>query len=134
MHNSILMPHIDFDQARESEIDIFVHFTGHYRNTPQIEEQYKILNAIQYVAVLMDHSDEYISRQLVEMGLRAPRDAFPIDFLSYFDRVIERKGQHIGGPSDAMLELLDQWNGMSLPLYDIPAPRSASSDGKVHVA
>ncbi len=134
MSDTILLPYINFDTATEDQIDIYLHFTAHYRNTPQIEARFKVLNAIQYVAVLMDHSDEYISRQLVEMGLRAPRHSFPIDFLSYFDRAIERKGQHIGGPSEAMLELLDQWNGMSVPMYDIPAPRVVANDVNAQVA
>lgn len=123
MPDSIYLPRLDFDNAKESEIDVYVNFMGHYRNASTNSEQFKVMNAIQYAAVLMDHSDEYISKQLVDMGLRAPRYAFPIDFQSYCDRVIERQGQKIGGPSSAMLELFDQWNGLSVPMHDISKPR-----------
>lgn len=134
MPNSVSLPFVNFDIATEEEIDIYVNFTGHYRNTSHVEDQFKVLNAIQYVAVLMDHSDEYISRKLVEMGLRAPRYAFPMDFQSYFDRAMERIGQKIGAPSPEMLELFDHWNGLSSPMHDISEPRQYVESGSAQVA
>lgn len=119
----ITLPSIDFDTACADEIDIYLRFMGHYRNTPASRMETKILTSIQFASSIMGQSGAYVAKALVEMGLRAPREAFPVGFLDYFDRAVERSSLAFGGPSPALLELLDEWNGLSVPMYDIPAAR-----------
>jgi hypothetical protein len=51
-----------------------------------------------------------VSKLLVDLGLRAPRSAFPAEFLQYADQALLRSDWEIGGPSDGVLALKAYWD------------------------
>ncbi len=61
---------------------------------------------------MMGHSDAHIAKILVDMGLRAPRMAFPVDFLEFADASLMRSGWEVGGPTAALLDLKAHWDGI----------------------
>lgn len=121
MTHAVTLPYADFDSGHEDQLDVYLRFIGHFRSVPVSRIETKILTSIQFTADLMECSDAHIAKVLVEIGLRAPRDAFPIDFLNYFDRSMKRTGWAVGAPSEAMLDLSDSWSVMHANTnYEIP--------------
>lgn len=72
------------------EMEIYVRFMRHLREVPASRMEVKILSAIQFTADIMDHGDALVAKMLVDMGLRAPRRAFPLSFLEFADKSIAR--------------------------------------------
>lgn len=60
---------------------------------PHSREEVRILSAIHKTADLVGVSDAYISKTLVDYGLKAPRLAFPADFLDHIDNALLRSDQ-----------------------------------------
>ena len=96
--------------GRADDMELYARFMRHLRNVPNSRLEIKILSAIQFTADMMDHSDSHIAKTLVDLGLRAPRMAFPAEFLRFIDRSLMRSGWEIGGPSAAVLELKSHWD------------------------
>ena len=95
------------------EIDdliIYERFMRHLRNIPTSRTEIKVLSAIQFTADMLGHSDAHVANTLVDFGLRAPRMAFPADFLKFADQALMRSGWEVGGPSIALKELKLGWN------------------------
>ena len=69
-----------------------------------------MLSALQFTADLLNSSDGHVVKVMVEHGLRAPRMAFPADFLSYADQALMRDGWEVGGPTTALLALKEHWD------------------------
>lgn len=105
----ITLPHLNTSEAREERWIIYKHFMGHIRNVPVSRMEIKILSSIQFTADILQTSDAHVAKELIEMGLRAPRAAFPMEFLNYIDGSMMRNGWDIGAPSEAMKELHGQW-------------------------
>jgi len=95
---------------QRSEMAVYARFMRHLRNVPSSRMEIKVLSAIQFTADMLDHSDAHIAKLLVELGLRAPRMAFPADFLDFVDRAQMREDWEIGSPSAAMKELKAHWD------------------------
>lgn len=93
----------------QEEMEIYARFMRHLRHIISGRSDIKILSAIQFTADMMDHSDAHISKVLVDLGLRASRNAFPADFLSYADQSLMRSDWAIGGPSKGLKELQQFW-------------------------
>jgi hypothetical protein len=68
-------------QDNQFELEVFGHFIGHLRQVPNSRLEIKILSSIHFTADILDTSDALIAKTLVDLGLRAPRKAFPISFL-----------------------------------------------------
>lgn len=68
-------------------LDLYNHFTGHIRNASPHMVELQIFEAIQSTAVHMNISNAFAAATLVDMGLRAPRKAFPASFLDYVDKI-----------------------------------------------
>lgn len=110
--------HIDFktllplppQKDEDAEMEIYARFMRHLRHVPNSRTEIKVLSAIQFTADMLDYSDAHIAKVLVEMGLRAPRMAFPADYLKFADRALMRNGWDIGGPSAALNELKSFWD------------------------
>ena len=98
------------EKEASSEIDIYARFMRHLRHVPNSRPEIKVLSAIQFTADMSDYSDAHVSKMLVEMGLKAPRMAYPAEFLTYADQALMRSGWDVGGPSPALLELQAFWN------------------------
>lgn len=94
------------------EMAIYARFMRHLRHVPNSRMEIKILSAIQFTADMLDHSDAHIAKILVDQGLRAPRMAFPADFLTYMDQALMRSNMEIGAPSQGMKALKSFWDGI----------------------
>ena len=90
-------------------MDIYARFMRHLRCVPNSRVEIKVLAAIQFTADMLDYSDAHVAKLLVELGLRAPRMAFPAEFLCFADQALMRECWEIGGPSSALLDLRDYW-------------------------
>ncbi len=105
----IRLPQLDVMHACHEHKEVYLRFMGHLRKVPVNRLEIKILSSIQFTADMMDCSDAHIAKFLVDMGLRAPRLAFPNAFLDFMDGSLMRRGWRVGAPSDAMIELQEQW-------------------------
>ncbi len=124
IHNTqkqMTLPHISLESACPVQKELYLCFMGHMRRVPVSRPEIKILSAIQFTADRLNVSDAHVSKELVEMGLRAPRLSFPLEFLNFLDHALMRCGWDIGAPSAAMVELRDLWyediNQNRLPLF-----------------
>jgi hypothetical protein len=70
----------------------------------------KILSSIQFTADMLDYSDAQVAKILVDMGLRAPRLAFPADFLKYADTSLSRTGWQTGSLPESLRALKKHWD------------------------
>ncbi len=109
IHSEITLPNVDVLKICDEHREIYLRFMGHIRHVPVSRAEIKILSSIQFTADMTDNSDAYISNVLIDMGLRAPRLAFPNAFLDYADKALLRRGWDIGAPSRALEELSDIW-------------------------
>lgn len=108
--DKITLPQPDRVKVSPEKWNIYTRFMGHMRHVPVSRMEIKILSAIQFTSDIMDISDAHTAKDLVGMGLRAPRMAFPIEFLDYTDNAMMRRGWGIGAPSKEMIELYDEWS------------------------
>ncbi len=106
--------HIDLPSPQENcsadDLRLFSRFMKHLRNVPSSRAAIKVLSAIQFTADMLDYSDAHVAKVLVEHGLRAPRLAFPADFLEFIDSSLMRSSWEIGAPSPAMRDLKAYWD------------------------
>lgn len=91
------------------EMDIYARFMRHLRVVPTSRQDVQILSAIQYAADMMDLSDAYISKVLVDLGLRAPRAAFPEAYLEHADQSLMRDPHEVGCASASLQALHNHW-------------------------
>jgi hypothetical protein len=92
------------------DMAIYARFMRHVRHVPNSRVVIKVLSALQFTADMLDCSDAHVSKLLVDLGLRAPRAAFPAEFLQYADQALLRGDWDIGGPSDGLLALKAFWD------------------------
>lgn len=105
----IVLPQLDVLNICAEHREVYLRFMGHLRKVPVSRMEIKILSSIQFTADMMDCSDANIAKTLVDMGLRAPRIAFPNSFLDFVDRALMRQGWEIGAPSESILALQRRW-------------------------
>lgn len=98
------------EKAQRQEMDVYIRFMRHLRCVPNSRATIKVLSAIQFTSDFLDCSDAHISKLLVELGLRAPRMAFPAEFLRYADAALMRTGWAVGGPSAGLIALKEYWD------------------------
>lgn len=92
------------------ELEIYARFMRHLRHVPHSREEIKILSSIQFTADMLDVADALVAKTLVDMGLRAPRKAFPASFLDHADAALMRTGWDVGSPSNALIDLKNHWD------------------------
>lgn len=95
-----------------AEMDVYARFMRHLRCVPNSRMEIKILSAIQFTADMMDYGDAVVARILVDLGLRAPRMAFPAAFLKHVDQSFLRSRGEVGGPSASMQDLKAHWRAI----------------------
>ncbi|NBX66098.1 MAG: hypothetical protein EBQ96_03775 [Proteobacteria bacterium] len=78
------------ENAGKIEREIHLAFFKSFREGPHRRMETRILTAIHRAADVTDNSDAYVSRVLVDMGLMAPRLAYPGDFLDHVDATLLR--------------------------------------------
>lgn len=110
--------------APEAELHRFFQQALRAHSSRRIE--IRILSAIYSAADMTQNSDAYAARVLVDAGLRAPRLAFPADFLDHMDSVMLRAGGMPMMMPQAYRELAQHWAACgeeryALPSRDIPS-------------
>ncbi len=108
-NNDIILPIPSEDLTQREELDLYARFMRHLRCVPNSRMEIKVLSAIQFTADMMDYSDAHVAKELVDLGLRAPRLALPAEFLRFADQSLLRTGWEVGGPSEALHDLARYW-------------------------
>lgn len=91
------------------EMAIYARFMRYLRHVPNRRPEIKVLSAIQFTADMLDASDAHVGKVLVDLGLRAPRMAFPAEFLDYADSSFGRTDWAVGAPNNALQSLQNFW-------------------------
>lgn len=104
-------------QDTRFEMEVYARFMRHLRNVPNSRAEIKILASIQFTADMMDVGEALVAKTLVDLGLRAPRRAFPCGFLDFFDKCMLRRSFELqggtsdfSGPPQAVIALRDHWD------------------------
>lgn len=109
---NIKLPFPPTDMKAEFEMEVYVRFMRQLRVVPSSRPEICILAAIQYVADMMDIEDALVANTLVDLGLRAPRMAFPEAYLEFLDKIMMRDIHEIGFISPALKELKSHWGAI----------------------
>ncbi len=96
----------------DNAMECYSRFMRHLRHVPNSRDEIKVLSAIQFTADMMMSNDAQISKMLVDMGLRAPRAAFPASYLEFADNSLMRSGWEVGGPTVSLTELKTFWDNI----------------------
>lgn len=96
-------------EGEGADFQIYKRFMSYLPHVQNGRIEIKILSAIQFAADMTGYSDAYVAKYLVEMGLRAPREAFPADFLHFADRALERAAWEACAPSVHLRVLKEYW-------------------------
>lgn len=107
----VLLP-LPPDALERDDMGLYALFMRHLRCVPNSRMEIKILSALHFTSDVLGSSDAHSAKILVELGLRAPRAAFPADFLKYADAALLRKEWEIGGASEAIRELRQHWDAI----------------------
>jgi hypothetical protein len=99
------------------EMAIYARFMGHLRHVPNSRMEIKILSAIQFTADIMSVGDALAAKTLVDMGLRAPRKAFPLSFLDFVDKSIARRAWDYSLPPMSVVALKEHWNKIGEDMF-----------------
>ncbi len=110
--DGIVLPLPPEMRAQADDVALYARFMQHLRHVPTSRMEIKILSAIQFSADMLCHSDAHVAKVLVDFGLRAPRVAFPADFLKFADCSLQRSSWDIGGPNEALQELRAYWDSI----------------------
>jgi hypothetical protein len=102
------------DRDARFEMEIYARFMRHLRNVPNSRMEIKILSAIQFTADMLDIREELVAKTLVDLGLLAPRKAFPGTFLDFCDRMMLRGlnpfREDRDSPPPAVSALKEHWD------------------------
>lgn len=111
-NKKVLLPLPPEEKEAHSEMEIYARFMRHLRMVPNNRLEIKVLSAIQFTADMLDIGDALVSKTLVDMGLRAPRDAFPTEYLEFVDNSLLRSGWEVGGPTAGSAALKQHWDNI----------------------
>ena len=103
------LPFTTHSHSDSDERALYEHFMKHMQNVPHNRLEIRILSTIHFTADTFGYSDAYVARILVDCGLRAPRMAFPQDFLSFADNSLKRSRFEQNSPSRSLTELQNHW-------------------------
>lgn len=106
---SLPMPPTPDSLDSQAEHAVYAQFMRYLRCVPNSRADIKILSSIQFTADILNYSDAHVAKLLVDLGLRAPRMAFPACFLSYADGALTRDRYDVHGPNEALLGLQTHW-------------------------
>ena len=122
-HNLVLPLPPENSEELKFEMEIYARFMRHLRHVPCSRDEVKVLSSIQFTADMMDISDALVSKTLVDLGLRAPRSAFPTSFLDFIDKGLRRRSWEFGSPPEAVAHISQHWQAIG---EDMLAPHIAA--------
>lgn len=105
------IPPVNTDELK-FEMEIYARFMRHLRNVPSKRAEIKILSSIQFTADMMEVGEALVAKTLVDLGLRAPRKAFPVSFLDFVDKSIQRTSWEFGSPPTSVIVLQQHWRSL----------------------
>lgn len=108
--DKIILPLPPANADAKMEMEIYARFMRHLRCVPSPRFEIKILQAVQFTADILDASEELVCKVLVDLGLRAPRYAFPVSFLHYADTAMQRTDFEIGSATESLKSLNSHWS------------------------
>lgn len=108
--DNIFLPLPPLDGAPKELMEVYARFMRHVRLAPNSNIYIKILSGIQFTADMMDMPDAMISKMLADMGLRAPRKAFPESYLDHVDRTLMRSGWNFLAPCESSIDMKRFWD------------------------
>ena len=95
--------------SQKFEMAVYARFMRHLRYSERACEAVKVLEAIRFVADLMDHSEAHIAKVLTDLGLRAPRAAYPAAYLDFADNAMACGAWQLGAADADLKALHDFW-------------------------
>ncbi len=95
------------------EMDVYTRFMRHLRVVPTSRPDIQILSSIQFVADMTGVDDAQIAKILVDLGLRAPRSAFPEGYLHHADTALKRVLGTFTAANKPLQELAGVWGNDS---------------------
>lgn len=108
---SLPLPPINSEELK-FEMEIYARFMRHLRHVPSNRPEIKILSSIQFTADMMDIGDALVAKTLVDLGLRAPRKAFPLAFIDFVDKSLQRTSWEFGAPVTSVVVLQQFWKNI----------------------
>jgi glycine cleavage system protein P-like pyridoxal-binding family len=102
------IPPTVFDKYAE-ELDTYVRFMRLLRTTRGPRADIRILRTIQSVADTTGLHDDDIAHVLVDLGLRAPRMAYPASFLQRIDAAQQRATAGMASVTTSIRSLIEHW-------------------------
>lgn len=106
---TVILPMPPLSLEARYEMEVYARFMRHLRCVPSSRMEIKVLSAIQYVADMMDAADGEIAKVLVDLGLLAPRMAFPAEYIDCVDNALMREDWDVGSASVSIKELQAHW-------------------------
>jgi hypothetical protein len=107
---NVFLPLPPLSGMESMELEIYARFMRHFRMVPNSRIDIKVLSAIQFTSDILDLNDAIVSKTLADMGLRAPRRAFPESYLDHVDRSLMRSGWDVGGPCASSIDMKRFWD------------------------
>jgi len=111
-----VLPHLT-DHTDEDRKQIYMAFIHALRTDPHRRMEVRVLCAIHAAADQTDNSDAYVTRVLVDLGLRSPRLALPGDFLDHADTHLLRAKPAPCPAPPSYVELAEHWRALGDDLY-----------------
>lgn len=108
--DNVFLPLPPLGGIESAELEIYARFMRHVRTVPNKKMEMRIFSAIQFTADILDLPEAYVSKTLADMGLRAPRRAFPENYLTHVDESLTRKHWDIGSPSASTVDMKRFWD------------------------
>lgn len=106
---SIDYPFPPTDMEARMEMEVYARFMRHLRIVPTSRPEIRVLASIQFVVDMINLSDAHVAKILVDLGLRAPRMAFPEAYLEHADSALMREIWEVGCANASLHELQRHW-------------------------
>lgn len=120
------------EREAKFEMEIYARFMRHLRQVPNSRMEIKILSSIQFTADMIDVSDALVAKVLCDLGLRAPRKAFPLSFLEFADKTLQRQVWGQETPPASVTALKAHWDMIGEDRFSTVVPSQGTQCKEFH--